>query len=142
MLPKYNTEDVISLVIAISLLASYVCFVRFLFNACRKAWSNMSKDKEAAINKEWRIPEEELLHNAWFGFCGAIAMCIKWHKVRKCEFRQTYCCRCCAGICIVVVAHVVYLVFALSLLHYWPATKHMILYLAEWSEELRSTLQF
>ena len=142
MLQKYNTEDVISFVIAVSLLASYLCYVKFLINANWKAWSNVSNE---AKKKESRIPERELLRDAWFGGpCGAVAMCKKWHKVRKCrEFLLPYYCRCCVGVYIMLIAHVVYLIFALPhIVHYWPTAKHVMLHFIEWSEELRSTLYF
>ena len=144
MLQKYNTEDVISLVIAASLLGSYFCFVKFLINANLKAWSIMSKDKVAAIKNKTRTPEKELLCDAWFGGpCGVVAMRKNRHKVRKCEFLLHYYCRCCAGVCIVVMAHVVYLIFALPhIVHYWPAARHVMLHFVEWSEELRSTVYF
>ena len=71
-----------------------------------KAWSNMWKDKDAAIANHWRISERELLCDALFGWpCGLIAMRMSRHKVQKPEFlrRYRYCCRLGVVIYIIIV---------------------------------------
>ena len=124
MTPKYDIKDVLAVglllfCLAVGLLLFYPFFVIVLIIANWKAWSDMSKDKEAAPRRDTRIPERELLCGAWFGGpCGVIAMFMKDHKVQKPEFFYPYRRRCCFGICILLVVHII--VFLISYLFGLP----------------------
>ena len=155
MLQEYNTEDAISLTIALSLLA---CFLKTLIDANLNAWSNVARDKAIAKendreyeNKKGkkkgcknRLSERELLSNAWFGGpCGLLAPVVKWHKVRKPMFLLGYCCRCCTGVCVSLLALLVYLVLGLPrIVFHWSSAKDVMLRFVEWSEQFRSVLHF
>ena len=83
-----------------------LCFLNW------KAWSNMWKDKDAAKENQWRIPERELLCDALFGWpCGLMAMYMSRHKVRKPEFLILYYCCCCFGVVIYIIIGYLLLVF-------------------------------
>ena len=51
MLEQFTTEDVISLAFSLSLLGSFLCFLKFLKDANLRAWSNICKDKAWAREK-------------------------------------------------------------------------------------------
>ena len=158
MLQEYNVEDAISLSIALTLLGSFLTFVKILFDANLKAWSNLSKDKAIAIENEKgqenkkgkkkggknRISERELLSNAWFGGpFGLLAILLKRHKIRKPLFVLFYCCRCSMGVFISLLALFIYLLFGLPrvVLH-WSSAKDIMLHFIEWSEQYRTVLNF
>ena len=79
MLQKFGSEDVVSLAVSLSLLGSFVCFIKILIDANLRAWRNIWKDKDLAVaagrdkkrrggagggGKVTRISEQELLGNA------------------------------------------------------------------------------
>ena len=156
MLQEYRTEDVVTLIVALNLLGSFLCFVKLLINANLNAWSNIVTDKAIAEEedennkgkkkrgKRMRIPEKRLWRDAWFGgTCGLVAMVWRWHKVRKPLFLLRYCCQCCIGVFITVTALFLYLVLALPhVVLYWASAKDLLLHFAEWSEQLRPVLHF
>lgn len=150
MLQIHITEDVITLITALSLLGSFVCFVTILIKANLNAWSNITKDKAMAEKdkkkgeRKHRIPERELLRDAWFGgTCGIVALVWKWHKVRKPWFLLRYCFHCSIGVMITMTALFLYLVLGLShIVFYWTPSKDVLLHFAEWSEEMRQVLKF
>ena len=102
MLQEFGSEDVVSLAVSLSLLGSFVCFIKILIDANLRAWRNIWKDKDLAVTagrdkkrrggaggggKVTRISEQELLGNAWFGWpCGILAMLIRRHKIRNGTF--------------------------------------------------------
>ena len=140
MLQEFSTEDVISLTISLSLLGSFLCFLKFLIDANQRAWSNICKDKALAPKKKvTRIPEAELLRNAWFGgLWGLLAMVVKRHKVRKLGFVTGYMCR---SVCLLVL--LLYLVLALPhIVTHWSSAKDLMLHVVMWSEQFHSFLLF
>ena len=149
MLEQFTTEYVISLAFYLSLLGSFLCFLKFLTDANLRAWSNICKDKAWAREKRGekkarRIPERELLGNAWFGGpCGLLAMVVEWHKVRKPLFVGGYLCRSLTGACVCLLVLLLYLVLALPhTVAHWSSAKDLMLHFLEWSEQFRSVLLF
>ena len=149
MLQQFTTEDVISLAFSLSLLGSFLCFIKFVTDANLRAWSNICKDKALAREKRGekkarRLSERELLGNAWFGGpCGLLAMVVEWHKVRKPLFVCGYLSRSLtgAGVCLLVL--LLYLVLALPhTVAHWSSAKDLMLHFLEWSKQFRSVLLF
>ena len=153
MLQEYNTEDAISLTIALSLLAS---FLKILIDANLNAWSNVAREKAIAEendreheNKKGkkkggknRISERGMPGLVVRVDC-YIALVVKWHKVRKPMFLLCYCCRCCTGVCVSLIALLVYLVLGLPrIVFHWSSAKDVMLNFVEWSEQFRSVLHF
>ena len=116
MIHAFNTEDAMSLIVALCLEGFFLCFV---IAANLEAWTKISRDKDLAMEVERReeerrrgrnvqiprrISERELLSTAWFGGpCGLVAMFVKRHKIRKPMFLLGYCCRCIAGVSLCLV---------------------------------------
>ena len=145
MLQEFSTEDVISLAISLSLLGSFLCFLKFLIDANRRAWSNICKDKALAPKKKvTRIPEAELLGNAWFGGpWGLLAMVVKRHKVRKLGFVSGYMCRSVTGGSVCLLVLLLHLLLALPhIVTHWSSAKDLMLHVVMWSEQFRSFLLF
>jgi uncharacterized membrane protein YsdA (DUF1294 family) len=145
MLQQFTTEGVISLAFSLSLLGSFLCFLKFLADANLRAWSNIRKDKALARRRRAsRTPESELLGNAWFGGpCGLLAMVVEWHKVRKPLFVGGYLCRSLTGAGVCLLVFLLYLVLALPhTVAHWSSAKDLMLHFLEWSKQLRSVLLF
>ena len=81
MLQEFGSEDVVSLAVSLSLLGSFVCFLKILIDANLRAWRERGReDKDLAVTagrdkkrqggggggggKVTRISEQELLGNA------------------------------------------------------------------------------
>ena len=160
MLQEFGSEDVVSLAVSLSLLGSFVCFLKILIDANLRAWRNIWKDKDLAVaagrdkkrrgggggggGKVTRISEQELLGNAWFGWpCGILAMLIRRHKIRKWNFLLCYCSRALTGVCVTLASLLLYLVLALpQIVGHWDSAKDLVLHFVEWSEQFRSILFF
>ena len=140
MLQEFGSEDVVSLAVSLSLLGSFVCFLKILIDANLQAWRNIWKDKDLAVTagrdkkrrggggKVTRITEQELLGNAWFGWpCGILAMLIRRHKIRKWNFLLCYCSRALTGVCVTLVSLLLYLVPALpQIVGHWDSAKDLV----------------
>ena len=160
MLQEFGSEDVVSLAVSLSLLGSFVCFLKILIDANLRAWRERGReDKDLAVTagrdkkrqggggrggKVTRISEQELLGNAWFGWpCGILAMLIRRHKIRKWNFLLCYCSRALTGVCVTLASLLLYLVLALpQIVGHWDSAKDLVLHFVEWSEQFRSILFF
>ena len=155
MLQEFGSEDVVSLAVSLSLLGSFVCFLKILIDANLRAWR---EDKDLAVTagrdkkrqggggggKVTRISEQELLGNAWFGWpCGILAMLIRRHKIRKWNFLLCYCSRALTGVCVTLASLLLYLVLALpQIVGHLDSAKDLVLHFVEWSEQFLSILFF
>ena len=155
MLQEFGSEDVVSLAVSLSLLGSFVCFLKILIDANLRAWR---EDKDLAVaagrdkkrqgggggGKVTRISEQELLGNAWFGWpCGILAMLIRRHKIRKWNFLLCYCSRALTGVCVTLASLLLYLVLALpQIVGHWDPAKDLVLHFVECRQQFRSILFF
>ena len=135
MFEKYTTEESISLAFFTSLLLSFLCFLQFLTDSNRKAWSNICRDKALAMKDKFRIPEDELMGNARFGgLCGLLAMVAVWHKVKKPWFVCGYLCRTLIGATACLLILLLYAVLALPpIVSHWSSARNFVLTFLEWS---------
>lgn len=153
-LNDFDTKDAI--VFIVTLVVLY--FVKFLIEANLNAWSKISKDKNLAkeigkkeekkrkgdkVHIPQRISEKELKSTAWFGGpSGLLAMIVRRHKIKKPMFLLGYCCRCSAGICLVLIVLFLYLILSLPyIVFYWPSARHgVMMHLVDWSEQFHFRL--